>query len=86
MLPADQRLDRDDPAVWQLDDRLVDQPELAGVERGADLGAEPGPLVGAIVQFGGVPVALLAARLGCLQGSVRPAQQLARVAGTAGCS
>jgi len=37
MLPPQERLDRDGPAVLQVDDGLVGQPELAPVERPAQV-------------------------------------------------
>jgi hypothetical protein len=75
VLPADQRLDADHPAGARLDDRLVDDEELAGVQRAAQLAAEPGvadhrQLHAAVVAH---PVGL-AALLGRVHGDVGVAQ------------
>ena len=43
MLPADQRLDSDDPALGDGHHGLVDEPELVVVERGAKLGLHGHP-------------------------------------------
>ena len=44
MLPADERLEPDDPAVVEVDDRLVVAAQLAAHERGSQVVLEVDPL------------------------------------------
>ena len=81
VVPAHKRLDGDHPAVGQGDDRLVDEAELAGVERGTQLRPGAGLLARVVVELGRVPAVPLARNLRRVHRDVGAAQHLERVAG-----